>query len=168
MGDDRHREVGRQDNTGGLSESSGIIGEKFIQPCLLFLLHQKNAHGYELIESLKNLGISPDASSVYRHLRRMENEGLVKSEWDTGGSGPAKRHYKLTADGEDLLHSWVITIRKNKEILDNFLELYNKQISVQETCIPCSTGEICCDPSETQQAFVPVEQILRSDNKAGK
>ncbi len=104
----------------------------------------------------------------------MGNECLVKSEWDTGGSGPAKRHYKLTADGEDLLHSWVITIKKNKAILENFLELYNKQMSAQESCIPCSTGETCCDPSDAERNhlperdFVPIEDIMRSDNKAGK
>ena len=150
------------------------IGEKFIQPCLLFLLHQKNAHGYELIENLKTFGTSPDPSSVYRNLRRMEKEGLVKSQWDTEGAGPAKRYYKLTADGEDLLHSWAHSIKSDKKILDNFLKAYSQQIEAQQSCVPCSTGDPCCVPPEEggddfpEEGFVPVEQLSRSENKARK
>jgi DNA-binding PadR family transcriptional regulator len=56
----------------------------------------------------------------------MEKEGWVKSKWDTKGSGPAKRIYRITAQGEEILHGWAVTIGKRKEALDQFLKLYGK------------------------------------------
>lgn len=60
------------------------------------------------------------------------------------------------------------------QTLEDFLELYNKQMSAQESCIPCSTGETCCDPSDAEsgnhlpeRGFVPIEDIMRSDKRRG-
>lgn len=99
-----------------------------IQPCLLLLLYEKPTHGYELIEKLMELGLEQclDATTVYRNLRRMEEEGLVISQWDTQGPGPARRLYQLTPEGEDLLHSWASIIQQRKEILEKFLHKYYK------------------------------------------
>lgn len=102
-----------------------------IQPCLLLLLHEKPAHGYELIEKLMEFGFDHclDATTVYRNLRRMEEEGLVTSQWNTQGPGPARRLYQLTPEGEDLLHSWASTIRRRKETLEKFLDRYNRHFA---------------------------------------
>jgi len=97
----------------------------FIQPCLLLLLYEKPTHGYELIEKLLEFDLSLDAATVYRNLRRLEEEGLVSSQWHTQETGPARRLYKLTMEGEDMLHSWVQTIRRRKDILEKFLQRYN-------------------------------------------
>lgn len=109
-----------------LCRCPGGMSEKFLQPCLLLLLHKEASYGYRLLEALSKLGISTDASVIYRNLRRMEEDGLVASHWDTTGSGPAKRNYTITPDGEDLLHSWVATIEKNRRILDRFLKVYQE------------------------------------------
>ena len=102
--------------------------ERFIQPCMMLLLHEKPAHGYELMESLKEFGFEDgaDPALVYRNLRRMEQEGLVESEWETEGAGPAKRLYKVTARGIGLIHQWSIRIGDNIKRLKYFQERYNK------------------------------------------
>jgi len=102
---------------------------RFIEPSLLLLLAQKPVHGYELMADLTGLGFyegDPDPGAVYRNLRQMEKERLVESEWDTSGSGPAKRLYRLTPRGEDYLHSWAVSIGRRKKALENFLSLYKK------------------------------------------
>lgn len=99
----------------------------FLQPCLLLLLYEKPTHGYELMENMNRLGLwegVPDAGAVYRHLRRLEEEGLVRSHWSTGGPGPARRSYEITPEGIDYLHDWAMTIRRNKATLDTFLQRY--------------------------------------------
>jgi len=48
----------------------------------------------------------------------------VKSKWNTKGIGPAKRIYRLTPQGEEILHGWAVTLRKRKESLEQFLDLY--------------------------------------------
>jgi poly-beta-hydroxybutyrate-responsive repressor len=90
-------------------------------------LKEKNSYGYELIEKVSEFQFHnspPDVGAIYRNLRSMEKEGWVKSKWDTKGSGPAKRTYRITPQGEEILHGWAVTIQKRKEALDQFLRLY--------------------------------------------
>ncbi|MCL4425337.1 MAG: helix-turn-helix transcriptional regulator, partial [Firmicutes bacterium] len=103
--------------------------ERFIEPSLLLLLREKPAHGYELMDRLAELyqGNVPDAGTVYRNLRRLEEAGAVISTWETGGSGPARRLYELTATGDELLAAWVITIQRHRDELNRFLDRYERR-----------------------------------------
>ncbi len=111
-----------------LCRCPGGMSEKFLQPCLLLLIHihKEASYGYSLLEEISTLGITTDASVIYRNLRGMEQEGVVKSHWDTSGPGPAKRNYIITPEGEDLLHSWVANIERNKRNLEHFLKVYKE------------------------------------------
>lgn len=104
----------------------GLPVEKFMQPCLLLLLKQRSAHGYDLIQLLPEFGFSErlDPGSVYRNLRRLEEDGLVTSHWDVGEGGPARRLYSLTDEGEEMLHAWAVHIRQQRKRMDDFLDRY--------------------------------------------
>ncbi|KXG77990.1 hypothetical protein AN618_07980 [Fervidicola ferrireducens] len=106
----------------------GFRMEKFIQPCMLLLLYERPAHGYELMERLAQLGFVGhiDPGAVYRNLRKMEEDGLVKSEWESGESGPAKRRYVLTPEGEEAIHGWAVHVRYQMERLKAFLDKYEE------------------------------------------
>ncbi len=98
-----------------------------LQPLILLILKGKDSYGYELIETISGFRFNdspPDVGAVYKNLRNMEKEGWVKSKWDTKGAGPAKRIYRITPQGEEILHGWAITLRKRREALDQFLKLY--------------------------------------------
>lgn len=95
-----------------------------IQPRLLLSLAQRNSHGYELIETLTQEGNSPDPGSLYRTLRSLEDDGLVRSSWDTSNAGPARRVYELTDQGLKYLHIWAVDMRKIRQQLDDFLVEY--------------------------------------------
>lgn len=101
--------------------------ERFIEPCLLLLLAEKPAHGYELIEKLDQFDFDPrcqDPGQIYRTLRRMEQEGLVLSAWESGSSGPARRCYEITQDGQDVLTAWSRVLEKRMKIVENLLSRY--------------------------------------------
>jgi poly-beta-hydroxybutyrate-responsive repressor len=98
----------------------------FVQPWLLLLLLQKPSHGYELMERLGQDEEIPDADPglLYRTLRQLEEDGLVRSTWDTEGKGPARRLYEVTPEGVDYLHAWAVNVRRTRERLDRFLVEY--------------------------------------------
>jgi PadR family transcriptional regulator, regulatory protein PadR len=99
--------------------------KNFARPCLLLLLAEASAHGYELIDRLRPFGFElGDPASIYKSLRQMEAESLVTSSWEVSSRGPARRVYSLTSDGRDLLESWALTLEQNRAILDRFLERY--------------------------------------------
>ncbi|MEW6624507.1 MAG: helix-turn-helix transcriptional regulator [Bacillota bacterium] len=99
--------------------------ERFIEPCLLLLLKKNQpSHGYELLDNLNAFGLNNDPGSVYRTLRRLENEQMVKSSWDTEGTGPAKRLYELSPEGEKLLADWITNFKNTRKNLDKFIKEY--------------------------------------------
>jgi PadR family transcriptional regulator, regulatory protein PadR len=103
---------------------------RFLEPCLLLLLRSDASHGYDLTSALVQFGFGPgmlDSSVVYRTLRDMEEQGLVTSEWDTSGSGPPRRVYQVTLDGEEYLHWWISDLRQTLGEIKAFLEAYDQQ-----------------------------------------
>jgi len=97
----------------------------FTLPRLLLELAKKTSHGYELIERLGQEGnATPDPGNFYRMMRSLEEDGLVCSTWDTQNSGPARRVYELTEQGQEFLHAWAATIHQTHQSLGRFLSDY--------------------------------------------
>jgi PadR family transcriptional regulator PadR len=112
---------------------------RFVEPCLLLLLHQGDSHGYDLVERIENLGLRQemvDSSVAYRYLREMEERGFVTSTWETEGSGPPRRVYQLTAEGDQYLAWWIAGLRETRTVLDRFLEAYDEHMKMEEHLIP--------------------------------
>jgi PadR family transcriptional regulator PadR len=65
---------------------------------------------------------------VYRLLRHLEMHGLVTSQWDTAGHGPARRVYQITEAGEAYLQRWVADLRETDRVLHHFLQVYDKRL----------------------------------------
>jgi len=103
--------------------------EGFIVSCILLILKEKQAHGYEIMEQLGNLAFLeslPDPGVVYRHLRRLEEGGMVESRLEPGSGGPARKVYSLNPEGESFLLAWTASIRKRKSSLEGFLAAFEK------------------------------------------
>lgn len=92
---------------------------RFAEPIVLVSLAQLGkAHGYQISQEAERLAVTHaglDVGSVYRTLRRLEDEGFVASAWDTEGSGPARRDYVLTETGWGHLQEWT-------EVLEDFMK----------------------------------------------
>jgi poly-beta-hydroxybutyrate-responsive repressor len=103
--------------------------ERYIQPSLLMGLYLRSSYGYDLIQSIHRFGFveqQPPPGMIYRHLRQLEEEGLVSSEWETEGAGPAKRMYLITEEGKEALALWIQHMEKQARNIDNFVREYRK------------------------------------------
>jgi poly-beta-hydroxybutyrate-responsive repressor len=99
-----------------------VLPKNFLRPCLLLLLHERPAHGYELRERLRPLGFSrDDPGRLYRALRGLEEGGLVRSTWHSSTGGPDRRTYELTRAGEERLRDAAAELEAMHTILDTFL-----------------------------------------------
>ena len=85
--------------------------------CLLIL--RSPGYGYGLLEKLEEAGVDVDANTLYPMLRRLENQGLLASEWDTDGARPRK-YYSTSAQGmelaRELMISWLDMTRSLEEL----------------------------------------------------
>lgn len=104
---------------------------RFVEPAVLLLLHREPAHGYALLEGLRELGLEEypmDASAIYRILYDLEAQGMVVSQESSEGSaGPPRRVYSLTSQGDAYLNAWVEDLRLTDRVLHNFFEAYDAQ-----------------------------------------
>ncbi len=93
---------------------------------LLLLLAEQPRHGYELAESLRMSefeGIT--TSTVYRELAKLEDDGLVRSFWQSSQArGPARRMYELTECGRADLVGCADDVRRLMSHLDEFLDRF--------------------------------------------
>src|SRR3954465_9693143 len=94
-------------------------------PVLLLSLRNWNLHGYKLIQELSRFGFSSvDQGNVYRTLRQLEKDDLIKSEWDTTTAGPAKRIYSITEAGEAYLKTCSDALEQYQSIINRFFTIY--------------------------------------------
>jgi PadR family transcriptional regulator PadR len=103
--------------------------ERLSEPALLLLLRERATHGYELLEQLGELlpGQRVDMGNLYRVLRALEEDGLVRSEWQADLPGPAKRTYELTEAGERVLEEWAAALRGAGAQIEAFLIRYERK-----------------------------------------
>lgn len=59
-------------------------------------------YGYSLVTILKEKGIKVEPGTLYPLLRKLEEQGLLESKWDTNDTRPRK-YYLLNNTGKEVL-----------------------------------------------------------------
>lgn len=81
---------------------------------------RKPQYGYSLAQSLEELGITIEQSTLYPLLRRLEKQKLLVSHWDTTGARPRK-YYELSEFGTDVFEQvrveWIKNTKKLYRVL---------------------------------------------------
>ncbi len=111
------------------------LPKSFLTPWILLLFLERPAHGYELLGRLGAVGPTrpgergryPDSGAVYRILRNLEKDGLVRSSWEEAPErGPDRRIYHLTASGREELGRNVQTLSRTAEVMGLFAGRYER------------------------------------------
>jgi PadR family transcriptional regulator, regulatory protein PadR len=96
-------------------------------PVVLVILRECTTYGYELMQRTVELGFETmNPGTLYRALRKMEQDGLCDSEWETSSGGPARRMYSITAAGEAYLELWVKSLEQYQSVMDAFMRAYRR------------------------------------------
>jgi PadR family transcriptional regulator PadR len=104
---------------------SNGLPKDFLRPCVLLLLREREAHGYELLELIDAFGFDhSDPGALYRALRRLESDGLVRSNWRPSATGPPRRVYGLTDAGLEELDRRATDLAEGERRIDAFLDRY--------------------------------------------
>jgi PadR family transcriptional regulator PadR len=97
----------------------------WLVPVILLALREWNSYGYELMERAAAFGFEAmNPGTLYRTLRQMEKDGVVKSKWETSKGGPARRMYSITEAGEAYLDFWAEALERFQQMMDVFFQLY--------------------------------------------
>jgi PadR family transcriptional regulator PadR len=75
--------------------------------CLLALLAEEPAHGYELVRRLEVAGFGAVSyGTVYPLITRLHRQGLLANDTEPSPSGPPRKIYRLTGPGHQRLVAW--------------------------------------------------------------
>jgi PadR family transcriptional regulator PadR len=97
----------------------------WLVPVVLLTLQEWNSYGYELMQRAAAFGFEAmNPGTLYRTLRRMEENGFCKSEWETSKGGPARRVYSITNAGQAYLDFWAKSLEQYQRNMDTFFRLY--------------------------------------------
>ncbi|MFN3699428.1 MAG: PadR family transcriptional regulator [Dictyoglomus sp.] len=111
---------------------TGLSPTFWLRAWIVISLSDRELHGYELISSLNEIFpnlLSPGVGGMgrgYRILRDLEEEGIIIGRWEVEGTGPARKVYRLTSEGEKLKEDILRHIEEMQEYISRFLELTMK------------------------------------------
>jgi DNA-binding PadR family transcriptional regulator len=82
-------------------------------------------YGYSLREKLAEKGFNIDQGTLYPLLRRLEEQGLLDSEWSITTSRP-RRYYVLNSTGEEVLDALTQEWRSLVSSMEQVLQTIQK------------------------------------------
>lgn len=75
-----------------------------LEYCVLALVRDQERYGFEIVQELGRLdGMVTTEGTIYPLLSRLRRDGLVETTWRESATGPPRRYYRLTAEGERAL-----------------------------------------------------------------
>lgn len=81
---------------------------EMLWPYFLKLLKERPMYGYELQqETQKRFGWKPATVTSYVVLYRLQRNGYVTMDWKEQRGKPARKYYKITKKGEELLRDGI-------------------------------------------------------------
>lgn len=83
---------------------------------------EEERYGYDLISRLDEKGLEIEQGTLYPLLRRLEEQGLLTSEWNVEGSRP-RRYYQLSSQGKEMLSALRDEWYSLTEVMNQLLEL---------------------------------------------
>ena len=90
--------------------------------CLLALMDEAPAYGYEITKRLRGRGLSiVGEGSIYPLLGRLEREGLVETYRAASNGGPPRKYYRPSHEGLRVLRTGVSNWRAARDALDVIL-----------------------------------------------
>jgi PadR family transcriptional regulator PadR len=81
-----------------------------IELCVLSIIKDNEVYPSDIISELQSAKIIVVEGTLYPLLTRLKNNGILTYKWVESESGPPRKYYRLTPEGEsyfqELLEAW--------------------------------------------------------------
>ena len=82
----------------------------FLELAVLAVIAEGETYGYEITSRLDEAGFgSVKGGTLYPILGRLEEAGLVHTQWRAGDSGPGRKYYTISPEGSQALRDRATT-----------------------------------------------------------
>ena len=91
--------------------------------CVLALLREGERYSFDLVRALGDAdGLVTSEGTLYPLLGRLRREGMVQSTWRESASGPPRRYYRITQDGDAALRVFGQQWTRFRDSVDTLIE----------------------------------------------
>lgn len=91
--------------------------------CILHIISRGEVYASNMLNELTSAKIMVVEGTLYPLLTRLRKAGLVDYKWVESNSGPPRKYYTLTEDGEKFLtgldQTWAELVSSTKKIIAN-------------------------------------------------
>lgn len=91
--------------------------------CILHIISRGEVYASDMLEELTSAKIMVVEGTLYPLLTRLRKAGLVDYRWEESTSGPPRKYYRLTEDGQAFLdglrNTWQELVNSTNKITSN-------------------------------------------------
>ena len=87
-----------------LSKISAQMRKGILEFLILSIISKGEAYASDILETLKKNKLIVVEGTLYPLLSRLKKEGLISYYWVESTSGPPRKYYKLTTQGQEILN----------------------------------------------------------------
>lgn len=73
-----------------------------LELCILSIIGKEDVYASDIIQNLKSADLIVVEGTLYPLLTRLKNAGLLEYRWQESKSGPPRKYYRLTNQGEKM------------------------------------------------------------------
>ncbi len=89
-----------------------------LEYCILSIIKRGDAYASDIIDELKKAEMIVVEGTLYPLLTRLKNDNLLQYRWEESTSGPPRKYYALTDEGEDFLTQLALTWQQLKDAVN--------------------------------------------------
>jgi PadR family transcriptional regulator PadR len=86
-----------------ITEKLAPIRKGLLEFVILRIIDTERLYVADMLKRLSSTEFATQEGTLYPLLSKMRREDLVDYEWQESGSGPPRKYYKLTANGQAAL-----------------------------------------------------------------
>jgi DNA-binding PadR family transcriptional regulator len=86
----------------------------------------------EKLERITSEKYIPEPGAVYTMLRRMDERGIVTSEWEKKETGADRRVYTITEAGVKILKEGLEMVKRRRQLMDSLVQFYDEHFAQKE------------------------------------
>jgi PadR family transcriptional regulator PadR len=98
-----------------------------LEYCVLSLLRDEDRYAFELAKELVEAELVAGEGTLYPLLSRLRGERLVESFWEESPVGPPRRYYRITRQGDRVLHEFVDQWKTFRDAVDVVLGIRRRR-----------------------------------------
>ena len=86
-----------------IENTTAQMRKGILEFCMLSLISGKDLYTTEILDTLKKGKMLVVEGTIYPLLTRLKNANLLQYHWEESTSGPPRKYYSITPEGEEFL-----------------------------------------------------------------